>query len=42
MIVYHNIFQDENGQWCVDYTENNERKKVSFTNHEDAIKFYMS
>ena len=42
MRIYHNMFQDQSGQWCVDYTENKKRKRAFFTNNEDAVKFYMS
>jgi hypothetical protein len=42
MIVYHNLFQNDEGKWCVEYTENNEKITSCFDKHEDAVKFYMS
>ena len=42
MIVYHNIFQNEDNIWCVSYTEYNEQKVSCFENHQDAVKFYMN
>jgi len=42
MIVYHNIYQNEEEMWCVSYTENNEQKVSCFENNQDAVNFYMS
>lgn len=41
MIVYHNIYQNEEGLWCVDYTENNTLKIACFQTNEEAANFYM-
>lgn len=42
MIVYHQVYENEEGKWCVSYTENDETKEICFDNKQDAINFYMS
>ena len=42
MIVYNNLYENEEGKWCVSYTENEIEHVQCFDNKEDAVNFYMS
>jgi len=42
MIVYHNIYQNNQGLWCVSYTEDGILKESCFQTNQEAANFYMS
>lgn len=42
MIVFNDLYQNEEGRWCVSYTEEGVNKVMCFDNNEDAVNFYMS
>lgn len=42
MKTYHDLYQNEDGKWCVSYTENEIKNVECFENKQDAVNFYMS
>lgn len=42
MIVFNDLYQNEEGRWCVSYTEDDVKKVECFNNKQDAVNFYMS
>jgi hypothetical protein len=42
--IYHELYENENGKWCVSYTiiETTTKEIKCFDTNEEAVKFYMS
>jgi hypothetical protein len=42
--IYHRVFENENGEWCVEYTTIQDAlvEIRCFETNEEAVKFYMS
>lgn len=42
--IYHNLFENESGLWCVEYTliSTGERVTQCFETNNEASEFYMS
>ena len=42
MKIYHQVYENENGKWCVSYSEDGVEQISCFDSNEEAVNFYMS